>query len=243
MAGGLGTRAKPFTDFSPKPMLPVFDRPLVEYIVRYLSRFDELSQILIITNLESGKGRQIKNYFEGKEALYSKKIVFVDDPDEGTGGAILNAKPNLADVSDFLVWFSDNLAPIDVHDFIRFHKEKNAIATVAVSRLRREETGFVEIADNGFVKRFLEKPTVRSPMPECLGIYIFSKKVLEYLEKTRAEKWQVNLSFDVLSKMPEVGGLYAYDIGDKTWIDVEGPAKLDRNTNLVREILKEMHVI
>jgi len=242
MAGGIGTRARPFTDFSPKPMMPIFDRPMIDYIVRYLAKSGEIEQILIVTSLEAGRGKQIQNYFDGKESLLGKRIVFVDDPGEGTGGGILKAQQHLSEEEDFLVWFSDNLAAVNVTDLVRFHRAKAALATVAVSRLKRYETGFAEATPGGLVTRFLEKPVLGTPMAECLGIYVFETGIFRYLAEARAKKKNVNLSFDILSRLPAAGRVYAYEMGERPWLDVESASTVERNTDLVRKILDEMQV-
>ena len=63
LAGGKGTRARPFTDYFPKAMIPVYDKPLISHIVQHLSSFGMISDIIIVTDLK-GLGGQIKSYFE-----------------------------------------------------------------------------------------------------------------------------------------------------------------------------------
>ena len=89
-AGGLGTRAKPFTDILTKTMMPVDGKPIIDYIIRYLSKFSEIDEIIIICDLVSKQ--QIKSYFEGKENILNKKITYVEDKFDGTGGSILRAE-------------------------------------------------------------------------------------------------------------------------------------------------------
>ncbi|MBI4258292.1 MAG: nucleotidyltransferase family protein [Thaumarchaeota archaeon] len=242
MAGGLGSRAKPFTDFSPKPLLPIFDRPMIDYIVKYLSKFKVIDEILIVANLDPGKGKQIQNYFEGKDGTMNKKLIFVNDQNYGTGGAILDAERHLTGDDTFLVWFSDNLAPIDISNMLKFHKKKKAIATVAVSSFKRQETGSVRVDRDCRVEEFLEKPVIKIQNPESLGIYVFDKTFLRFLRKVSSRRQQINLSYDALSKLPKNGTFYAYDIGNTPWIDVESQVKIERNTSLVEEILSKMGV-
>ena len=63
LAGGKGTRAKPFTDFFPKAMIPVEGKPLIDHIIGYLSSFSFIDEILIVSDFK-GLGGQIKHYFE-----------------------------------------------------------------------------------------------------------------------------------------------------------------------------------
>ena len=63
LAGGKGTRAKPYSEFFPKAMTPIGGKPLIDYIVRYLSKITEIDEIIIISDFKS-LGGQITNYFE-----------------------------------------------------------------------------------------------------------------------------------------------------------------------------------
>jgi len=244
LAGGLGTRAKPFTDYCPKPMIPIDDRPTIDYIVRYLSKFSEIDEIIIICNLDKeGHGNQIKNYFDGKESLLNKKITYVEDKFEGTGGALLRAREFLKNENEFLVWFSDNLCAIDLDSMTEFHRNRKGIGCMAIAKKKREETGFVKLDGNGLILEFREKPIVELEDPECLAIYIFNKKILDYISRERERKASVNLSFDVLQKLPANEKLFGFDIGNANWIDIESPIKVERSIDLIKKIIGQMKVI
>ncbi|MFB5606168.1 MAG: NDP-sugar synthase, partial [Nitrosarchaeum sp.] len=62
LAGGKGTRGKPYTEYFPKAMTPINDVPLIDYIIKYLSSFDFIKEIIIISDYQE-LGGQIKNYF------------------------------------------------------------------------------------------------------------------------------------------------------------------------------------
>ena len=183
LAGGKGERAKPFSEVSPKVMIPVNGRPVIDYIVRYLVPFDLIDEVVMVCSNNEDHTTQVKSYFEGKEKLFSNKIRFIDESLGGTGGAVLSAKPFLKGQEEFLVWFGDNLIPLDVNAIHNHYKTRSCIGCVTVSSTRKTETGFVEIAPNGQVLKFKEKPTIKLTEPECLGIYLFNTKILNYIEK------------------------------------------------------------
>lgn len=240
LVGGLGTRARPFTDYSPKSMIPIKGRPTIDYVVRYLSKFDEIDEIVMICNFMNGHGDQIKNYFDGKEVMLNKKITYVDDKFEGTGGAILRAESILENENEFILWFSDNLCPIDIRSMIEFHREKKGIGCIAVSRRKREETGFVKLDNNNLIIEFKEKPIINLEEPECLGVYIFDKNILDYIREEKKKKNKVNLSFDVLQNLPSKEKIFGFDIGDLPWIDIESPMKIERNIDFITDIIRQM---
>jgi mannose-1-phosphate guanylyltransferase len=120
----------------------------------------------------------------------------------------------------------------------QFFKEKKSSACIATRIKRKEETGFA-IVENGIIKEFKEKPTMKLPMSECLGIYILGKEVLRMV-KAKSKQKEINLSFDILQELSKEGKISAYDIGDRQWIDVESPMTLERNKKEVNKIIKQM---
>ena len=234
LAGGIGTRAKPFTDFFPKAMIPVGDKPLIDHIVRYLSSFRFIEQIIIVSDFE-GLGGQIKHYFENS----NKKIKFVQDSGSGTAGDLLHLSGLLKGNSEFVLWFVDNLCAIDIKKMYNFFKEKKSLASIATRKYRKEETGFATVK-NGIITEFIEKPTVKLNNHECLGVYILSTKVLGEIKNKSKSKRNLNLSYDVLEKLGRKKLVSAFDIGTKPWLDAESPAIIERNEKIVNKIIGQM---
>ena len=230
MAGGLGTRARPFTDYFPKAMMPAGNRPIIEHITGHLEASPMISEILIVADL-AGKGAQIQNHYLGNTG---KPIFFVQDSGSGTAGDLRHA--DLSGESEFLLWFSDNLCALDIEGMAGQYRSSGAAACIATRSRRQEETGFADVQD-GMVVRFQEKPVLNLPYQQCLGMYIISDKVLEMIHQ---KEGHVNLSYDILQRLPESGGISAYDIGEEPWLDAESPAVLDRNEQVVREITSRM---
>lgn len=236
LAGGKGTRGRPFTDFFPKAMIPVNGKPLIDHIVSYISSFDFIDQTIIVSDF-TGLGNQIKHYFDGKN--YSKKIKFVQDSSRGTGGDLLYASKFLKNTPEFVLWFVDNLCAIDIKKMRNFFIEKKSLACIATRIYRKEETGFATVKD-GIITEFIEKPLVKLKDHECLGVYILKTKILEEIKKKSKTKKEVNLSFDILEKLSKKKLVCAYDIGSKPWVDVESPVIIERNKKIVNKIIQQM---
>ena len=255
LAGGRGTRARPFSDFVPKSMIPIEGRPLIDHIIRYLARFEIIDEILIVCQFDSF-GDQIINYFEGKENIILKKITFIEDKRNGTGDAVLRTEDSIIDGGQpFLVWFADNLCALDLTELLNHYnrlkmclKKGKEILGILVTRKRRhEETGRVTIKPNEFdkIEEFIEKPVAELESPEALGIYLFSKKIFDYLHEQQnccAHTDSFNLSHDVLAQLPSKGGnLYAYALDERIdWIDIESPVYADRNSKIISRIINQM---
>jgi len=235
LAGGKGTRGKPYTEFFPKAMTPINEKPLIDYIVRYLDSFSFIKEIIIISDF-GGLGGQIKNYYENP--TISKKISFVQDSQSGTGGDLLHVGKKLNGESEFILWFVDNLCAIDLKKMYEYFTETKSIACIATRTKRKEETGFA-IVENGIIKQFKEKPIMKLPMSECLGVYILGQEVIRRI-KTKSKQKEINLSVDILQELSKEGKISAYDIEDKQWIDAESPMTLERNQKEVEKIIKQM---
>jgi mannose-1-phosphate guanylyltransferase len=265
LAGGHGTRAKPFTDYSPKAMIPIAGRPVIDHVVRYVAKFSQISDLIILCEFDS-MGKQIINYFEGKEDIIGKPVTFVEDKKQGTGGALLKIEGEVGTDEHFLVWFADNLCAISIDDLIREYngacKTTNGriTALVAVRKQRVEETGRV-VLDNSedslqkkndndrkktfLIKRFIEKGVVKLEQPEAIGVYLFNNIIFEYLHRTSHTQGGIfDLSHDVLERISTIGReLYSYILDEDTeWLDIESPSYADRHKDIVEKILLQMHI-
>ncbi|MDI1495333.1 MAG: Nucleotidyl transferase [Cenarchaeum symbiont of Oopsacas minuta] len=236
MAGGCGTRGKPYTDFIPKVTIPIQGRPIIAYVTEYLASLPEISDIIILADFE-GLGRQIRNYFGSKKIL-GKRLKFIQDSQSGTGGDLLHLRPHLGK-GHFILWFADNICAVNIAQMLRTLYETNTHACVALRSLRKESTGFADL-DGNIVKKFIEKPTVTLPMKECIGVYALSQDVLERISVAKRKKSSINLSYDILTPMAKDGLVSAYDIGKFIWIDAESPAVLERNSIDVKKALEQM---
>ncbi len=262
LAGGYGTRAKPFTDYFPKAMIPLNGRPVIHYVVSYLAKFSQISGLIILCEFDN-IGKQIINYFEGKEAAIGKPLTFIEDKKFGTGGALLEIERDVRTDKCFLLWFADNLCALRIDGLIQEYEKADRITKggitgiVVVRNQRREETGRV-ILDNAIhrqannsrnsttslIKQFIEKGVVKLEQPEALGIYLFNNTIFDYLHTTSARMHAggFNLSHDLLGRISSIGGkLYSYNLGGNTeWLDVESPPYSDRNKDTVMKILSQM---
>lgn len=247
LAGGSGTRARPFTDYVPKAMFPLDGRPIIDYLVKYIAQFSQINEIIIVCNFDSF-GKQIINYFEGKQRIVGKPIIFVEDKKNGTGGSLLKIEKYVTQDECFLVWFADNLCALKIEQMIQKYDQVNmksgrtgSIGMVVVRKRRREETARV-ILDDSRIKEFMEKQRVKLEQPEAVGIYLFSKRIFEYLHKISTKGFaNFNLSYDILNQITNMEKLFSYDIGENIeWIDVESPTYADRNKDIVEKILFQM---
>ena len=245
-------------------MIPIAGRPVIDHVVRYVAKFSQISDLIILCEFDS-MGKQIINYFEGKEAIIGKPVTFVEDKKQGTGGALLKIEGEVGTDEHFLVWFADNLCAISIDDLIREYngacKTTNGriTALVAVRKQRVEETGRVVLDsedslqnknDNDskktfLIKRFIEKGVVKLEQPEAIGVYLFNNIIFEHLHRTsHTQGGTFDLSHDVLERISTIGPeLYSYILDEDTeWLDIESPSYADRHKDIIEKILLQMHI-
>lgn len=233
LAGGHGTRGRPFTSYISKAMIPILDKPLVERIVEYVNSFKIIDEIIIIADYKK-LGGQIKHHIESLKNM--PKITFVQDTDSGTAGDLIHVK-SIKKEEDFILWFVDNLCAIDLDAMIKLYRKNNCIACIATRDEKREETGFAKV-ENDIIVEFVEKPKISLPMNECLGIYILNEKILQLIREV--DNPSVNLSYDILQKLSSTRQICAYNIRQTLWLDIESPTVLDRNPKIVKQIVQSM---
>jgi mannose-1-phosphate guanylyltransferase len=231
LAGGKGTRARPFTDYFPKTMIPVHGKPLISHIIKHLSSFDLISEIIIVCDLQ-GFGGQIKNYFEK-----SKKIKFIQDSGNGTAGDLAHLS-NIVKKEPFFLWFADNLCAMDLKKMLKHYTNKKSLACIATRQFRKEETGFAKV-DDGKIIQFIEKPTIKMENCECTGIYVLSSSIINMI-KSKSKK-NLNLSYDVLQELSQKGQVSSFDIGKTPWVDIESPSILERKSEDIKKIVSQIN--
>jgi len=213
MAGGKGTRLRPLTCKQPKPMVPVAGRPMIGYILELLKKyqFTEIGMTLFYLP------EVIVNYFgDGREFGVSIRY-FIEETPLGTAGSVKNAEAFLGET--FLVISGDALTDINLAEALAFHRACRALVTIVLTRVANPlEYGVVITAEDGRIKRFLEKPGWGEVFSDTVntGIYLIEPEVFRYYEKNKA----VDFSKDLFPLLLQAGApLYGFVAGGY-WSDV-----------------------
>jgi NDP-sugar pyrophosphorylase family protein len=175
LAGGLGTRLRPYTTVIPKPLVPVGDRPVLEHIVGELSAAGVTHVDLCVNHL----GDLIQVYFSRVPIPFGVEFAFHwEDEPLGTAGA-LRMVPDLYETQTFFVMNGDVLTNLDYADLLRFHQEQDATVTIAMHAKRvRIDLGVIQHKE-GFVYGYMEKPTYDYQV--SMGVYVYERRALDYI--------------------------------------------------------------
>ena len=174
MAGGKGTRLRPYTEDCPKPMLPVSGKPLLEHIIDR-AKSDGFSQFVLAIHY---LGHIVEDYFGNGDRLQVQIDYLREQSPLGTAGALglLNTWPE----APFVVTNGDVLTDIHYGELIDFHILHNAEATMAV-RVHEWQHPYGVVHTKGVeIIRFQEKPIHRSHINA--GVYALNPEVLSFLE-------------------------------------------------------------
>ncbi|MBL8605046.1 MAG: NDP-sugar synthase [Myxococcales bacterium] len=176
LAAGLGTRLRPLTDHLPKPLVPLFDRPLAAYALAELKRAGVTHVVANTHHLAATVDPALRPWAERLGLTFDTRF----EPQLlGTGGALRNVLDAMTD--PFIVYNGDVLATPDLAGALALHRASDAELTMVLREdPRAARLGAIEVNARGEVLRILgEGETPREPVKSCLftGIYVVSKRL------------------------------------------------------------------
>ena len=196
LAGGLGTRLRPLTYETPKCLVLINNKPLLDYWLELL-RNDLISKIIINTHYLPS---QVIEFIEKKNIVMNNKIILVHEEELlGTGGTILHNKKYFFDENEpFIVAHADNLSLFNLTEFINYHKNNNKILITMMTFITDDpcNCGIVTIDNNNIVTNFYEKISSPPGFIANGAVYIMDISVIEFMEKLY--KKNIDLSIEVI---------------------------------------------
>ncbi len=217
LAGGFATRLRPLTLTRPKPLLPVLDRPLLDWIMEELVRSDCGDVIISVRYLADA----IKRYLN-RNNNYGVSVAFAEEVRPlGDAGPLRLINDLHGLDSTFLVVYGDIFSNVNFCDVLRFHKQHGGLATMVVTEVEDPSRyGVAVFDDSGRVLKFVEKPPKEKAISNTVnaGVYVFEPEVLRYVPEHPSK-----LARDVLPKLVNEGVLYAYK-HEGIWLDIGLPS-------------------
>jgi mannose-1-phosphate guanylyltransferase len=210
LVGGEGTRLRPLTYTTPKPMLPIANRPFLEHQVEHL-RAHGVDRIVLACGY---KPDAIREHF-------GDALEYVVEPEPlGTGGAIAYAAREAGIGETFVACNGDVLTDLDLTALVGFHRDRDARMTIALHPVDDPSRyGVVATDDDGAVTAFIEKPPPGSTLVRTInaGTYVAEPDVLDLVPSDRA----VSVEYDVFPRLV-AEGLYAL-ADEGAWRDIGTP--------------------
>lgn len=238
LAGGKGTRLRPLTVYTPKPIVPVLNRPFILYQIDILSKAGIVDIVLSL----SYQPDKIEDLL-GDGSDHGVRLRYVTEPNPlGTGGAYRFAADEIRGTT--VVLNGDILTDIDISALIDFHNEKRSAATLALARVDDPSAyGLVEIDGGSKVVRFLEKPKPEDVQGLGIntinaGIYVLEPTVLDVIPPKENRSFE----YDVFPELLKRGDpFFGYVIENTYWRDLGTPASyLAAHHDLIADKMKHL---
>jgi mannose-1-phosphate guanylyltransferase len=213
LAGGKGTRLRPLTLYTPKPIVPIANRPFLCYQLEQLKNAGVREVILSL----SYKPEKIVDIFGDGEKSGLNISYTVEKQPLGTAGAFKHAERNISGTT--IVLNGDILTNIDLSEVVAIHRERQAVATIVLVPVENPSAyGLVEIAPDNRVLRFLEKPKPDQITCNTInaGIYILEPSVLKYIPVATNHSFEYGLFPRLLAE----GELFFAHISRDYWLDI-----------------------
>ena len=219
LAGGKGTRLRPLTVHTPKPIVPIFNRPFLYYQIDQLLQVPEIDEVILSLNYQP---RRIEEILGEGEGLGIRIRYVVEPMPLGTGGAIRYAGDQLTE--SVVVFNGDVLTQVDVRAVLALHRERKAKATIVLTPVDNPRAyGLVETDAAGNIQRFLEKPGEDEITCNTInaGIYVLEPDTFDRIPKDTA--WSIERSY--FPSLIERGETFVAYVDNGYWIDIGTPAK------------------
>jgi len=219
LAGGKGTRLRPLTIHTPKPIVPIFDSAFLHYQIDLLKQVPEIDEVILSLNYQP---RRIEEIF-GDGSGTGVRIRYVVEPAPlGTGGAVKFAAQGVTDT--LVVFNGDVMTSVDVKRVVALHRERRAKATIVLTPVENPEAyGLVETAADGTVKRFLEKPSPDEITCDTInaGIYVLEPDTFDRIPKDVA----YSIERGYFPSLVDRGEPFFAYVDRGYWIDIGTPEK------------------
>ena len=219
LAGGFGTRLRPLTLNTPKPVVPIFDRPFLYHQIDLLRQVPEIDEVILSLNYRPERIQEVVGHGENA----GLPIRYVVEPEPlGTGGAVRYAEPYLDGTT--IVFNGDVLTETDLCAVVDYHRSNNAKATIVLTPVDNPSAyGLVETDLNGNVRRFLEKPDPNEITCNTInaGIYVLEPDTFDRIP-TGAHYSIERRYFPSLIEQQETFVAY---VDNGYWLDIGTPDK------------------
>ena len=219
LAGGFGTRLRPLTLNTPKPIVPIFDRPFLYYQIDLLKQLPEIDEVILSLNYQPDKVEA--RVGDGTEAGIRVRYLVEPSP-RGTGGAVKFAEPHLD--GTVIVFNGDVLTQIDLAALLERHRSRGARATIVLTPVDNPAAyGLVETDANDNVCRFLEKPSPHEITCDTInaGIYVLEPDTFDRIPPDT--KYSIERRY--FPSLVERRETFVAYVDRGYWLDIGSPEK------------------
>lgn len=201
MAAGVGSRLDPLTKNTPKPLVPIANRPVMDLLLEKLSKVG-IKKVIANTHCLA---EQIKERYTNKNLFDIEFNHIFEETLSGTAGGVKKCEFFFDKDETFIVMSADGLTTANIEKIIQSHKASGAIATIGLTEVPEKEVpnfGVVVTNEHNRIVEFQEKPSIEEAKSNLVntGIYVFESKIFEYMPKDSFYDFAKNVFPDLMSK-------------------------------------------
>ena len=205
LAAGLGTRLRPLTHNTPKCLIPINGKPLLEYWIELMGKHGITEVLISLHHLADKVINFIRNH-ESQSVTFQfyKEVELL-----GSGGSLRENKDFVSGEESFFILYADNLTNINLTELLEYHKLKEQLFTMALNRVEDpHRCGIAELDQNGIVTSFIEKPKNPKSNLANAGIYVAKPEILDLLSTTKI----ADIGYDLLPQL--IGRMAGWETKD-----------------------------
>ena len=223
VAGGHGSRLYPFTRISQKTLLPLYERPVIDYALGTIRRAG-IKNITIISNQFIGQiAKHVGSGLEGEQIHY-----VLEETPEGVANALNLARPHNEDCR-LLIYFSDNITTIELSEYVEsFRQAETNPGCILLSREEENPNAFgvADFDEHGNIIDIVEKPELPPSNIAIGGIYLYDEQFWDLMDQCEIEMGEKLSITDVNRKYVQNNSAQLLNIGKETWVDCGTPDSL-----------------
>jgi mannose-1-phosphate guanylyltransferase len=236
LAGGVATRLRPLSCTRPKLLFPLLNKPLLDHTLERLAETGVNRVTLAVKFMADSFMKRYGESTNGMTISYSKEKIPMR-----TGGAIKYAEELIGHEDQFLVLNGDIFTTIDYTELIRKHKKNQAVATIALYRIKDPSRyGTVKLTDDNRITQFVEKAPLGKAPSNLInaGVYVLDPEIFDYIPVGRP----VSIEREVFPKLAQQGKLFGHTFTD-VWIDIGKPEDYLRANKVMLDVSTEKRFI
>tara|TARA_Y100000590_G_scaffold461745_1_gene624045 strand:- start:3284 stop:3976 length:693 start_codon:yes stop_codon:yes gene_type:complete len=211
LAGGLGTRLRPYTNSLPKPMLPLGGKPILEHLIHWVKK-NGITEIILCV---SYKRKKIENYFKNGKKFGVKIEYAVSNKPLATAGQLKTAEKFIDDT--FVCLYGDSIYNFSLRNMIKQHKKSKSNVTMSLYDYKFNlKYGVIDIKNSNKVISWNEKPKFSAKIN--MGCYVMEPEILQLIPKNKPYGMD-SVIRKILVRKKRIGSIISkkgfIDIGDK----------------------------
>lgn len=235
LSAGLGRRLRPLTNETPKCLLPIDGKPLLQFWLEHLSQHG-IDEVLVNSHWLHERVETFLDSFRQNAHCACLSVKLFHEPELlGSAGTLLANKDWVEDGEPFFILYGDNVTNVNLTDMLSFHTQHGLPFTLGVFKTKTpRECGIADVREDGVVTGFLEKPEKPRSDLAAAGIYIANQTIFQFFpEQESTASPPLDLGFHIIPRL--VGKMKAYFI-QEFLMDIGTPESYEKVQTLWTEV-------